>query len=166
MEINAVILFFSLLKAISFHFNRQKQNTDCWTESGRLHSEESGTNFPDLNLSYQSYLTWTLLTLAALVLLNSHRWDYFSSSWPLPTRPHHHPLSHVSSQVPFDWWQLNKENSSTSGSVKAVRRSGSSTWDCFRPMTDWLAHTSFQVWLPLQATRRTFSNLYPIKAQQ
>ncbi len=151
MEMNAES-FFSSLKAISFQLKQPKQDTDCWTESRWSHSEENWTNCADLNLSGQSYLTWTLPTPVALILFNCHHWDYFSSSWPLPTRPHRHLLSHVSSQVPFDWWELNEQNSSTSGSVKAVRRSGSSTWDHCRPLTARLAHTSFKVWLPLQAT--------------
>lgn len=44
---------------------------------------------------------------------------FFSSSWPLPTHPHHlhphHPFSHVSSQLPFDWWELETEKCSSAG---------------------------------------------------
>lgn len=141
---------------LACHLKQQRLNTDCSAESRWSKREESLTNCPDLNLSSQSYLAWTLLTPVALILFNCHHWDSYSSSWPLPIRPHHHPLSRISSQVPFDWWELNEENSSTSSSVKAMRRSGSSTWDHCRPLTAWLAHMRNKVWLPLQANRRTF----------
>lgn len=78
-----------------------------------------------------------------------------------------HCLSHVSSQLSCDWWRWNKQNSSTAGSVKAMRRSGSFTCDYCRPLTAWLVHMRFQVWLPLQAPFFSFVVFYfcPIKLQ-
>lgn len=150
MEINVPFFsFFTSSKAISFHLKQQKQTVRL----NPCDRTASTVKVIVLILSGQSYLVWTLPDSVALVLFYSHHWDYFSSSWPLPTHPHHHPLSHVSSQVPFDWWGLNEQNCSTSGSVKAVRRS---TWDHCRPLTAWLAHISFKSLITFAGNQANF----------